>query len=431
VARLKWGDPFVFDSGGKEALFLHEQGVPFDIVPGIPAAVGATAYAGVPLTYPGGGDSLVLLRGDEDEAGRLPDVDWTALGQWDGTIACVAGPRLVRGIVQALLDHGAAPETPAAIIHRGTLPGQRTIAATLEQLAGGPPGIDDGSSGLLVIGEVTGLREHLRWFDERPLFGCRIVVTRSPEQARELIERLEHFGAEAVQAPTFRLRPPEDPEAVDRAAASADEFDWIVFESAGAVTRFLAALTHGPRDLRALGRVRLTAIGPSAADRLAAAGLKPDVVAAEFGERVADAMAARHTVGGARVLVVRPDHWRDVVSSDLERRGARVTDLIAYRTEAIQTDSPAAQALYRALLEGTIHAVTFTSPTAVRRFAALIGEEQAADLLNTTTVATIGPVTAAAAEELGVARPLVPAVYTVDGMIDLLVETLGGRHRLP
>ena len=423
VARLKWGDAFVFDSGAKEALFLHEQGISFEVVPGVPSAIGASAYAGIPVTYPGAGDALVLVRGQEDEAGALPDVDWQALSAIDGTVACYAGGRLVPALLQRLLENGAEADSPAALIYRGTLPGQRTLVGTIGTLFEATSGEATPEPALLIVGQVVGLREHLRWFDERPLFGKRIVITRSPEQASELVDALETLGAQAIPAPTFRVAPPEDPEAVDRAAASVDEYDWVVFEAASTVTRFLAALTRGPRDLRALGRVHLCAIGPSTGDRLTAAGIRPDVVVPEASpESVADAMTGVAPIDGRRVLIVRPDHVHGALASDLERHGASVTDLIAYRTAPASPDSPGAQDLYRRLLDGHIDAVTFTSPTALRRFAVLIGEEQAADLLNTTTVVTIGPVTAAAAAEMGVRAPLVARSYTVDGLVQALVD---------
>jgi uroporphyrinogen III methyltransferase/synthase len=197
----------------------------------------------------------------------------------------------------------------------------------------------------------------------------------------------------------------------------------VVFESAGAATRFLAALTRGPRDLRALGRVHVCAIGPSTADRLSAAGIRPDVVAPEVGpDRISDTMSAFAQLDGRPVLVIRPDVLRTAIGDDLERHGAIVTDLVAYRTEPVTPDSRGAQDLYRMLLDGTVDAVTFTSPTALRRFGVLIGEEQAADLLNTTTVVTIGPVTAAAAIEMGVDAPIVPSTYTVGGLLQVLVD---------
>src|SRR5690606_9571509 len=215
VARLKWGDPFVFDSGAKEAMFLHEQGIPFEIVPGVPSAVGATAYAGIPATHPEAGDAFVLLRGHESEADEMPDVDWQALARMDGTISCHAGGRAIPTILQRLLDHGMSPDVPAAVVHHGTLPTQQTAAGTIGSLLAQLGSETAPEAGLLVVGRVVALRQHLRWFDERPLFGRRIVVTRSPEQAPELVERLEALGAQAILAPTFRIVPPEDPAAMD------------------------------------------------------------------------------------------------------------------------------------------------------------------------------------------------------------------------
>ena len=399
-------------------------------MPGVPAAVGGLAYAGIPITYPGAGDAIVLLRGHEGEIDSTPDVDWDALARIDGTIVCYAGARLVPRVLSALLEHGRAPDDSAALIYQSTHPGQRTLIGTIEALIQSTSGDPESTTGpaLLVVGEVIGLRDHLRWFDERPLFGRRIVVTRSLEQAEELVDALETLGAHAIIAPTFRLAPPEDPEAVDRAAASLDKYHWVVFESATAVTRLLSALHRGPRDLRVLGGVRVCAIGPSTADRLIAGGIKPDVIIPEYRvESISDALASTGPLKGQQILVVRPDHLRDVLASDLASRGASVTDLIAYRTAAESPDSPAAQDLYRSLLDNRIDAVLFTSPTAVRRFAGIIGEEQVADLLNTTVVAAIGPVTAAAARELGIQPKVVPDTYTVPGLVRAVVEHFAQR----
>ncbi len=428
VARLKWGDPFVFDSGAKEAIFLHEQGLAFEVVPGVPAGLGAAAYAGVPLTYPGSGDALVFLRGHEGASDATPTVDWRALGQLDATLVCYAGGRQAAAILQALRAHGAPADRPAVLIYNGTMPTQRTITGTIGGLA--DEAGDDAEPGILIVGNVASLRDHLRWYDQRPLFGRRIVVTRSREGARELVELLENLGAQAIEAPTFRLSPPEDPEELERLAASVDAFDWVVFESANSVGRLLSAVARGPRDLRALGQVSICAIGASTTDRLLAHGIKPDVVVPEFRpDAVAEALSARRRLDRERVLVVHPDHERDVLAAELARHGAIVTDLVAYRTEGDPPDSPAAQELYRMLLDGRIDAVTFTSPSAVGRFSALIGQEQAADLLNTTTVAAIGPVTAAAAAELGINVSVVPLNYTMQGLVDALVDQFKRQDR--
>ena len=423
VARLKWGDPFMFDSGAKEALFLHEQGIPFEVVPGVTTAVGSTAYAGIPLTHPDAGDAVVLIRGHEDEADSIPHLDWRALAALDGTIVCWAGPRLVAGILRSLLDEGRPADDAAALIYRGTRPSQRTITGTIGELLDlvttAPPEQD--SAALLVVGPVVRLREHVRWFDARPLFGRRIVITRSPDRARELADALENLGAESILAPTFRLAPPDDPEALERAVASIDRFDWIVFESAVAAARFIGILTRGPRDLRAFGHASICTIGPSTSEQLQAAGLKPDVAITEQQlDHVAELMAGHAQIDGRSVLVVRPEHERTIVSDALTSRGATVSDVIAYRTEADKPDSPTAQRIYRMLLDGQVDAVTFTSPVAVHRFASVVGDEQVADLLSTTVVAAIGPVTAAAADELGIKTTVVANTYSVQGLVDAL-----------
>ena len=423
VARLKWGDPFVFDSGAKEAMFLHEQRIPFDVVPGIPAAVGASAYAGIPLTYPGSGDAVVLLRGSERGEDALPDVDWTAMAKLDGTIVCDVRGRLGAGILHALVSHGRAASTPAALVYAGTRTTQRTIGETIADLiAHLADGLDTGDA-TLIVGETASLRGHLRWFDERPLFGKRIVITRSRDQARELADALEQLGAQTIEAPIFRLAPADDPEAIDRAAASVEAFQWIIFASANAVTRFFAALLRGPRDMRALGKISVCAIGPTTAERLEARGIKPDVVMPEVRiDDIVDALGAAGSLGNQRVLIIRPDFLRDGLATELTRQGAVVTDLAAYTTESASPESPEAQDIYQQLLEGRVDAVTFTSPAAVHRFASLIGTEQAADLLNTTVVAALGPVTAEAAEQLGINPQIVPPTFTIDAFVTALVQ---------
>jgi uroporphyrinogen III methyltransferase/synthase len=421
VARLKWGDAFVFDSGAKEALFLHEQGIPFEVVPGVPAAIGVPAYAGVPVTYPGAGDALLLVRGHEGESDATPGIDWSAAARIDGTLVCYAGARQVPGILRALITHGAPADQMAALIYNGSRPAQRTETGTLATLL---EATGSGAAGpaILVVGKAVSLREHLRWYDERPLFGRRIVIARAREHGGDVVDRLEQLGAQAVEIPALRLQSPEDPEALDRAGASLGSYRWIVFESATAAARLLAALTRGPQDLRALGATLLCAVGTSTAERLAAAGLQADVVVPEFRpDAIVDAMEARAPVGDERVLVARPDAVRDPLVDQLIERGASVTDLVAYRTVSATAESPAVQEVYRLLLDRRIDAVVFMSPSAVRLLVSLLGEEQAPDLLKQTVVAAMGPVTAASAAEFGIQTAILPESYTVDGLVAALV----------
>lgn len=425
VVRLKWGDPFVFDSGGKEALFLHEQGIPFEVVPGIPAAIGGPAYAGVPVTYPQAGDVLTFVRGHEAETDALPEVDWSRLAGLDGTIVCYAGAKQISGICDALLAHGRASEEPAALIYSPTTPAQCTVEGTIGNLAGRAKTGE--AAALLVIGPVTRLRNHLRWFDDRPLFGRRIVVTRSREQAGEFIELLEERGAEAIPAPTIRVLPPEDPSSLEKACAEVASYDWIVFTSANAIDFFMRALLAST-DIRELKGVRICTIGPSTSSRLSKYGIRVDLTPEEYrSEALVEAMRMRGSLDGARVLLPRGDLARDLLPDELRAAGAEVIEVPAYRTVLATGDREGDHDVYRMLLDGQIDAVTFTSASTVRNFVEIVGRDQAVDLLRGTVVASIGPVTAEAAQQLDITTSVMPEQYTIPALVDALVAHFASR----
>lgn len=432
VARLKWGDPFIFDRGGAEALFLHEQGVRFEVVPGIPAGIGAATYAGVPLTYPGGGDTLTFVRGHEDERKTRAAVDWTSLSRLDGTIVCYAGPDQLPHMLNALLSHGRPAEDTAALIYNGTLPTQETTLGSIGEIARMVKQSSDRRTAILVVGRVAALREHLRWFDARPLFGKRILVTRLREQAAELVELVEAQGAEAIEAPMIRIVPPEDYGPLDEACAGIDRFDWIVFSSANAVDACLARLLASPRDLRALGGVKLCAVGPATAERLSKSGLKVDLVPHEYrGEAVVQALSASGDVRGLKVFLPRADIGREVVADELRKQGAEVTEAIAYRTVVTDPEREGEPDVYHMLLERSIDVVTFTSPSAVRSFVKVLGAEPAADLLRTTVVASIGPVTAEATAHYNIHTTIIPSQYTVPSLVEAIVAYFSSRVARP
>ena len=423
VARLKWGDPFIFDRGGEEALFLHEQGVPFEVVPGIPAALGVPSYAGVPLTYPGAGDTLTLVRGHEDERQTAPDVDWSSLAKLDGTVVCYAGARQLAAILAALLSHGRPPGEPAAVIFNGTLPSQCTIEGTLEEVAAAVAATPPAATSILVVGRAAALRQHVRWFDARPLFGRRIVLTTPREDAVELIDLLATLGAEAIEAPMLRFAPPDDYGPLDDAVSRIDSFAWTVFTAPHAVEQVLSRLAAGAGDLRALSGVRLCAVGAATEDRLRRHRLKPDLAPTDtHPEAVVQALALSGPLNGLPILVPRADIGRDMFVQELRSAGADVADVIAYRTIVTEPEREGEPDIYRMLLERNIDAVTFTSASAVRIFVGMIGEDQAADLLQQTTVACIGPVTAEAAAQFGIVTTIMPAEYTIAALVDAIVQ---------
>lgn len=425
VVRLKWGDPYVWDSGGKEALFLHEQGIRFEVVPGVTAALASLSYAGVPVTYPGAGDTLTFVRGHEDGQSRPPKVDWDAVAGLDGTIVCYASPRQLAGVVDALLAAGRSPKDWTAVVTRGTTPRQNTLHGELAEVqqklheSGGQK-----DPAVLVVGAVAGLRDHLRWFDERPLFGKRVLVAKSREQAAELVEKLEELGAEAIEAPLVRIAPPADYAPLDEACARAGSYDWIIFTSANGAESFMRRLLAGPGDVRSLHGPRICAVGSGTSERLARWGLKVDLKPAEFrADAIRDALRTRGPIEKSRVLIPRADIAHDVLADELRKAGADVTEVVAYRTlqEQVLRDQRGRD-IYRLLLDRQIDVVLFTSASMVQNFADLMGEEQAADLLAPTVVACIGPVTAAAAEQLHIAATIVPTEYTLPGLVQAVVE---------
>jgi uroporphyrinogen III methyltransferase/synthase len=421
VARLKWGDPFVFDHGGEEALFLHEHGVLFEVVPGIPAAIGIPGYAGVPVTYPGSGDTLTLVRGHEGESQTPPTVDWAALAKLKGTIVCYAGTKQLPAILDALMSHGRPKSEPAVVIYEGTLPGQHTVDGTLEELAELTKASRPRRPAILVVGRVAALRQHLRWFDERPLFGKRIAVTRPREDAADLSDRLIAMGAETVETPMTRMAPPEDWTPLDRAVDVVSTFDWIIFTSVNAVDHFMQRLYRGPGDVRELKGVRLCAVGPSTRERLLRYGVKIDLMPADFkADGVVAALAATGPLSGTRFLLPRADVGRERLAEALVHAGAIVTDVTAYRTLPAEPHPDKDPDLYRMLLDRQIDVVTFTSAASVRNFAVTYGVEQAADLLQQTTVAVCGPVTAEAASRLGIPVTIMPDEYTLGDLVDAI-----------
>ncbi|HKY20974.1 MAG TPA: uroporphyrinogen-III C-methyltransferase [Vicinamibacterales bacterium] len=421
VARLKWGDPFVFDRGGQEALFLHEHGVPFEVVPGIPAAIGTASYAGVPLTYPGAGDTVTFVRGHEDERSTPPDVDWASLARLGGTLVCYAGPRQLPDILKALLANGFNKEESAAIIYDGTLPTQRTTDGTLQELA--EMNNVRTKPAILVVGRVVGLRQNLRWFDERPLFGKRIVITRSREQAGQLVELLESLGAEPVEAPMIRVAPPDDYGPLDKAVAEAGSYDWIIFTSANGVDSFMRRLSAADGEIRDLKGVKIVAIGPTTAARLSRHALKVDLEPAESrAEAIVQSLRELGEIKGKRFLLPRADIAREILPEELRKNGADVTEVVSYKTVLAEIGREGDPDIYRMLLEKRVDVVTFTSASTVKNFVQIFGAEQAPDLLHATIVACIGPVTAEAAEQYGIKTTIMPKEYTIPALVDAIVE---------
>lgn len=429
VVRLKWGDPFVFGRGGEEALFLHENGILFEVVPGVPAAIGAAAYAGIPLSYPGGGTTITLVRAYGDDAEARSGIDWASIAKLDGTIVCYASAQQLPRIIATLRAEGWPDQARGAVIYDGTTARQETIEDTVAGLADRLRDHPRRHPAVLVLGRVVGFREHLRWFDVRPLFGRRVLVTRPREQAADLVARLAHLGAEPIEAPLIRIVPPDDPVPLAEAARGAAHFDWIVFSSANAVDAFMRTLIDGSRDVRAIAGPRLCTVGRGTAERLAHYGIVADLVPDEFRAEVLVSALVHHGVGaGTRVLLPRADIGRDVAADGLRHAGATVTEVIAYRTVLDESVREGGEPdVYRLLLDGRLDVVTFTSGSAVRNFASVFGDDQTADLLAHTVIAAIGPVTAEEVRKLGLTVTVQPPSATIAALADAIAAHFGAR----
>jgi uroporphyrinogen III methyltransferase/synthase len=315
----------------------------------------------------------------------------------------------------------------AAVVYNGTLPSQVSLSGTITELLQRVKEHPRREPAILVVGRVAGLREHLRWYDSKPLFGTCVLVTRPREQAAELVDRLAALGADSVEAPMIRIDPPEDPEPLRRAAAEASTFDWIVLTSANAVDALMGAIFEVGLDVRALAGPQLCAVGSATADAMARYGIQVDLVPAEFrAEGLVAAILARGPLAGARVLLPRADIGREVIAERLRQAGAQVTEAVAYRTVLEDPLREGAPDVYRMLLDGRIDVVTFTSASAVRNFAQVYGADQAADLLRRTMVAAIGPVTAEAAAQLGIPITIQPTTYTIAALVDAILAHVGG-----
>jgi uroporphyrinogen III methyltransferase/synthase len=419
VVRLKGGDPFVFGRGGEEALVLAQAGIPFEVVPGVTAGIAAPAYAGIPVTQRGMAASVAFVTGHEDPTKPDTDVDWAHLAHGVGTVVFYMGVGKMADNFRRLIEHGRAPDTPAAAIEWGTYPRQRTVTGTLETLPVIAKEAGIGAPSLIVVGEVVSLREALGWWDRRPLSGRRIVVTRARAQASEFAAALEALGAEVVQFPVIRIASAADPEPLRRAAAQAGTFDWIVFTSANGVERFWYALAEQKCDARTLGGVRVCAIGPATAAELERRGVTPDLVPDEFvAESAVQALLAAAPVHGARILLPRAEVARAVLPDSLRAAGAEVVEVVAYTT--VQ-DGGGAERVRAMLDRGEVDAVTFTASSTVKNFVELIGAE-----IGRAKVASIGPVTSATARELGLAVDVEAAEFTTPGLVRALRELLAG-----
>lgn len=417
VVRLKGGDPFVFGRGGEEAEALIKAEIPFEIVPGVTSAVAVPAYAGIPLTHRKYTSTLAIVTGHEDPSKKESNIDWKALATGTGTIVFLMGVKNLPRIAQQLMHYGKRPDTPVALIRWGTTPKQVTVTGTLETIAERVAAAGLKAPAVIVVGDVVELRESLKWYENRPLMGKTIVVTRARQQASELVNRLAELGAECLECPTIKVVPPKDTRPLQAAIERLSTYDWLIFTSVNGVNFFFERLFAIDRDVRALHHIKTAVVGPATEQRLFDFGIKSDIVPESYrAESVVKAFAGQD-IKGKKILLPRAKKARHVLPVALTKIGAVVDDVTAYENQAV-TDN-AAGFLTR-LKEGSINLVTFTSSSTVNNFHALLPADSLETLMKDVVIASIGPITADTARDLGFKVDIMAEPYTIPGLCEAI-----------
>jgi len=422
VVRLKGGDPFIFGRGGEEIEALARENILFEVVPGVTSASAAATYAGIPITHRAFTSSVAFITGHEDPTKENSHIAWDKLATGVGTIVIYMGIKNLDSIAGNLIRHGRAPETPVAVVRWASTPEQRTVTGTLATIAEIVRDTSLKPPAIVVVGEVVHLRDTINWFEKRPLFGKRLLVTRTREQASDLVVRLEGLGAQCLEYATIRIEPPPSLEEADREIGRLDRYDWLLFTSVNAVTFFFDRLFHQGLDVRALGSAAIGVVGKATAEALRSYGLKADLMPADFtGDGLAEALV-RQGVSGRKILIPRALHARESLPEILRRAGAEVTVAPVYHNVLpTEFDGVEARAALRAEFEEKrIDMVTFTSSSTVANFVKLLdldGPAEVAELLRGVAVAAIGPITGETARKLGLTVHVQPESHTIPALV--------------
>lgn len=417
VARLKGGDPFVFGRGGEEALELRAAGIAFEVVPGISSSMAGPMYAGIPVTHRGLAAAVTVITGHEDPNKSTPGHNWQALAQTRGTLVFLMAMQNLNEITQALIACGKAPQTPAAVIQNATTARQRTLLTTLIELPEAAARQNFRAPAIVVVGPVATLSADLNRIAQKPLFGKKILLTRTGEQAGEMADILSDYGAECITLPVIEIKPlPRD--ILEQALNELDAYQWLIFTSSNAVKQFFTTLIATGRDSRALHRLKIAVIGDITARELAGHGIIADVVPEQFvGESLADALSA-HNLKGARILMPRAQDAREIVPQRLREMGARVDVIPVYKTV------PAALPMQNLSWLNDIDVVTFTSASTVNMLMAAMPPALLTALAQNAVAACIGPVTAKAAQNAGFSKVITAKTYTATKLCETILHEL-------
>lgn len=418
VVRLKGGDPFIFGRGGEEALALAAAGIEFEVVPGITAAIAAGEYAGISLTHRAQSSAVAFITGHEDPSKGTSSLDYAILAGFQGTLVFYMGLHRLDRIVAALIDAGKDPLTPACVISRATTPLQQTVTASLSELPARAAAKSLHAPSLIIVGDCVRQRESIAWFEKRPLFGRSIGIARPKEQASSTIARALELGAQPVLLPTIEILPPEDWSKVDEAISRLGSYDWLIFTSVNGVESLFNRVWEIGQDVRALGSVQIACIGPATADALNEYRLRADLVPESFRAEALAECLLKH-VAGKRVLWAKASRGRDVLPRELRAVGATVDELVVYRN--LDVSSLPADAIEQ-MERGELNWIGLSSPSIAQNLANLLTPAARAQLGKSVHIASISPVTSAAAKEAGLPVNAEAKVYTWDGIFEAIIE---------
>ncbi|MGO4546211.1 uroporphyrinogen-III C-methyltransferase [Paenibacillus sp. 2TAB23] len=425
VTRLKGGDPTIFGRVGEEAELLYDNGIEFEIIPGITSAIAVPAYAGIPVTHRDFASSLSIITGHESPDKLDRSIHWDKVTNATGTLIFLMGVAKIGYIADQLIKHGKPPETPVALVRWGTRVEQRTVVGTLETIEGIVKAANFQPPAVIVVGEVVLQREKLKWYENKPLFGLRVLVTRARAQASELADQIETLGGEPCEFPVIETIEPSSPEAVEVLRDKldlAEQYDWLMFTSVNGVNYFLSWLRKFRIDIRRFFGAKIAAVGPKTAAALAEHGLIAEVLPMKFYAEGLLEQLKPQLKAGERVLLPRGDLAREVLPMELKAMGLVPTEIDVYETVlAEQQDELALEWI----LEKEIHMITFTSSSTVTNLLELLKRKGVADpvaLLAGIPIASIGPITTKTALEAGLVVTIEPEAATLDGLLQAIVD---------
>ena len=418
VARLKGGDPFMFGRGGEEAQILAKAGIYFEVVPGVTSGIAVPAYAGIPLTHRAHTASVAFITGHRKLDSKEADIDWEGLAKGVGTLVFLMGMKNLPNIAERLIKYGRSPDTPVAVIRWGTTPLQTSITGKLINIAEKVKEAGLGPPSIIVVGDVVALRDEANWFESLPLLGKRILVTRTREQASDLVRLLERRGAHCLECPTIEVHWPKDLKPLDQAINSLSTFDWVIFSSANAVRFFFERLFGLNFDLRALGNIRIAVVGAGTAKAISALHLTSDIMPDNFRAEGLIEAFSQIDISGRRILIPRAEKAREVLPSRLSELGADVTLVPTYVTLAPDLKPEVLEILE----QETIDVLTFTSSSTVKNFFQLLPDDLRNRILEQAKVACIGPITARTAEDFGLKVTVQPDKFTIPSLVSAIED---------